>query len=84
MSKFFKQSKAFYINRNHGGDVYFSAVMIIASSSLANGFLTGRLHSTSTQEANRSLNLVMDNIWSENGECQYESTGVGARQCLRI
>lgn len=40
----------------------FSSVMIIASSSLAQGFLTGRLHSTSSQETNRSLSLVFDII----------------------
>lgn len=38
----------------------FSFVIIIAASSISTGFMTGRLHSTSSQEANRNANLFFD------------------------
>ena len=40
----------------------FSIVMVVASSAFSTSFLAGRTHSTGSEEANRSLSLILDVI----------------------
>ena len=56
----------------------FSAVMILATSSLSLGFMSGRLHSTSSQEANRSMNLAFDIIGQKMANANERYNGTGA------
>lgn len=55
----------------------FSGIMILATSSLSLGFMSGRLHSTSSQEASRSMNLLFDIIGQKMANANGHYSGGG-------